>query len=87
MSFNNEVSGPVIDDHDVKVSDVMDKDASEFLAEAIAEIQDKPIATAKRIAKQKSLTAGLYEAQANMNNDRHERQKWGKVRWSLKTLR
>jgi hypothetical protein len=70
-----------------KISDVMHMDADVFMAEAIVELQDQPLATKRRIAKNIAATAKLYETQAQMNNDRYAAKKWGQIGWSLRTLK
>ncbi len=70
-----------------KLSDVMHMDADVFMANAIMELQEQPLATKRRIAKNIAATAKLYETQAQMNNDRYAAKKWGQIGWSLRTLK
>ena len=86
MSLLNkqEDNTEVIED---KLSDVMHMDADVFMANAIMELQEQPLATKRRIAKNIAATAKLYETQAQMNNDRYAAKKWGQIGWSLRTLK
>jgi hypothetical protein len=70
-----------------KLSDIMHMDADVFMANAIMELQEQPLATKRRIAKNIAATAKLYETQAQMNNDRYAAKKWGQIGWSLRTLK
>lgn len=70
-----------------KLSDIMHMDADVFMANAIMELTEQPLATKRRIAKNIAATAKLYETQAQMNNDRYAAKKWGQIGWSLRTLK
>ena len=72
---------------DDNISDVMNMDPDVFLANAIVELQNLPLATKRRIAKNLAADAQLYETQAQMNNDRFGAKRWGQLVWRLRTLK
>ena len=69
------------------LSETMDKQPSEFLAEFITRAEDYPKATLKREALKASAMAGLYETQADLEGDRFARKAWGKVRINLRYVK
>ena len=69
------------------LSETMDKQPSEFLADFITRAEDLPKATMKREALKASAMAGLYETQADLEGDRFARKAWGKVRINLRYVR
>jgi len=69
------------------LSETMDKQPSEYLAEFITRAEDLPKATMKREALKASAMAGLYETQADLEGDRFARKAWGKVRVNLRYVK
>ena len=66
------------------LSETMDIQPAEFLAEFITRAEDLPKATMKREALKKSAIAGLQETLCDLDGDRYERKKWAKVRTALR---
>lgn len=81
------VAAKVQDAKDEALSETMDKQPSEFLAEFITRAEEYPKATMKREALKASAMAGLYETQADLEGDRFARKAWGKVRINLRYVR
>jgi len=77
---------PKVTEDDI-LSDVMHMDPDVFMAKAISQLSDQPLATKRRLAKSIAANAKLYETQAQMNNDRYAAKKWGQIGWSLRTLK
>jgi hypothetical protein len=69
------------------ISETMDKQPTEFLAEFITRAEDLPKATMKREALKSSAMAGLYETQADLEGDRFARKAWGKLRINLRYVK
>ena len=69
------------------ISETMDKQPTEFLAEFITRAEALPKATMKREALKSSAMAGLYETQADLEGDRFARKAWGKLRINLRYVK
>jgi len=87
MILNNEKQSKqeiIIDD---AVADVMHMQPDLFMASAVVELRQLPMASKRRRARELASDCKLFETLARASNDRFASKQWGQFAWDLRTLK